>query len=149
MSKDPIGLSGGLNLYAFCGDDPVNNTDHSGLNTDEDELPDIPNIDAFTRRHAPTGNDYEADPFGHNTKPGTNTPIDPHFHQYPPNGPKRSFNLDGTPRDGGPPIPKRDLPVVNRVINDMKRAIRGLRMPLPIMVMPPPSTRNGNGNLLL
>jgi len=24
LSKDPIGLEGGLNLYAFCGNDPVN-----------------------------------------------------------------------------------------------------------------------------
>ena len=27
LSKDPIGLSGGLNLYAFCGNGPVNNRD--------------------------------------------------------------------------------------------------------------------------
>ena len=32
LSKDPIGLSGGLNLYAFCGDDSVNYMDFSGLN---------------------------------------------------------------------------------------------------------------------
>ena len=31
LSKDPIGLSGGLNLYAFCGNDPVNYADSSGL----------------------------------------------------------------------------------------------------------------------
>lgn len=31
ISKDPIGLSGGLNLYAFCGDDPVNCNDPYGL----------------------------------------------------------------------------------------------------------------------
>jgi RHS repeat-associated protein len=30
LSKDPIGLEGGLNLYAFCGDDPVNCTDPDG-----------------------------------------------------------------------------------------------------------------------
>ena len=30
LSKDPIGISGGLNLYAFCGDDPVNYVDLSG-----------------------------------------------------------------------------------------------------------------------
>ena len=31
LSKDPIGISGGLNLYAFCGNNPVNFTDPLGL----------------------------------------------------------------------------------------------------------------------
>ena len=31
LSKDPIGLSGGLNLYAFCGGDAVNSEDGLGL----------------------------------------------------------------------------------------------------------------------
>ena len=31
LSKDPIGLSGGLNLYAFCGNDIVNKKDPFGL----------------------------------------------------------------------------------------------------------------------
>ena len=31
ISKDPIGISGGLNLYAFCGNDPVNYVDPWGL----------------------------------------------------------------------------------------------------------------------
>ena len=31
LSKDPIGISGGLNLYAFCGNDPVNYVDPWGL----------------------------------------------------------------------------------------------------------------------
>ena len=30
LSKDPIGLSGGLNLYAFCGNDSINRVDHCG-----------------------------------------------------------------------------------------------------------------------
>ena len=33
LSKDPIGLNGGLNLYAFCGNDPVNLSDFFGLCT--------------------------------------------------------------------------------------------------------------------
>lgn len=32
MSPDPLGLSGGENLYAFCGNDPVNISDPYGLN---------------------------------------------------------------------------------------------------------------------
>ena len=31
LSKDPIGLSGGLNLYAFCGNDSINYMDPTGL----------------------------------------------------------------------------------------------------------------------
>ena len=31
LSPDPIGISGGLNLYAFCGNDPVNQIDPMGL----------------------------------------------------------------------------------------------------------------------
>jgi len=30
LSKDPIGLEGGLNLYVFCGNDPVNRRDPEG-----------------------------------------------------------------------------------------------------------------------
>ena len=30
LSPDPIGISGGLNLYAFCGNDPVNFVDPEG-----------------------------------------------------------------------------------------------------------------------
>ena len=32
LSKDPIGLSGGLNLYAFCGNTPISLVDAFGLN---------------------------------------------------------------------------------------------------------------------
>ena len=36
LSKDPIGISGGLNLYAFCGNDPVNYVDPWGLCRDDE-----------------------------------------------------------------------------------------------------------------
>lgn len=34
--EDPIGLAGGLNLYAFASGDPVNFSDPFGLQTDSD-----------------------------------------------------------------------------------------------------------------
>lgn len=33
-SADPVGLAGGANLFAYCANDPVNNSDPSGLQTD-------------------------------------------------------------------------------------------------------------------
>ncbi len=33
LSKDPIGLGGGLNLYVFCGNEPIINTDPDGNDT--------------------------------------------------------------------------------------------------------------------
>lgn len=33
LSKDPIGISGGLNQYVFCGNNPVNSRDPLGLKT--------------------------------------------------------------------------------------------------------------------
>ena len=34
ISQDPIGFAGGLNLYAYCGNDPINFTDPLGLSPD-------------------------------------------------------------------------------------------------------------------
>ena len=34
VSEDPIGLAGGLNVYAYVGNSPLNGTDPSGLCVD-------------------------------------------------------------------------------------------------------------------
>ena len=170
LSKDPIGLSAGLNLYVYCGNRPVLYVDPQGLmfmvsvNPDPEKwgFPRSTHQDGnedtrcgknpFTtitlpRLLAPSGNGYQGDPFGHGTKPGTQVPKDAHIHQYPHRGPKRIFNLDGTPRDDGPKLPKRDIPVFERVVNQVMRAIRGLRLPLPAMVTPPQPVELPDGRL--
>lgn len=40
VNRDPIGYAGGLNLYAYCGGDPVNLVDPSGLDPDMESLID-------------------------------------------------------------------------------------------------------------
>ncbi len=39
LQPDPIGQAGGLNLYTYCGNDPVNGADPSGLAEDEGSAP--------------------------------------------------------------------------------------------------------------
>jgi len=50
MQRDPIGYAGGLNIYSYCGNNPVNFTDPNGLlriesggNIEFSELPDYEN----------------------------------------------------------------------------------------------------------
>jgi len=38
ISRDPIAEDGGWNLYAYCGNDPVNKVDPSGLKSDDNQL---------------------------------------------------------------------------------------------------------------
>ena len=42
LQADPIGLNGGMNLYAYCGGDPVNRKDERGLWDTEDPDDDSP-----------------------------------------------------------------------------------------------------------
>ncbi len=38
LNRDPIGIAGGLNLYAYCGNDPINWSDPFGLDATEDQI---------------------------------------------------------------------------------------------------------------
>ena len=131
LSKDPIGLSGGLNLFAFCGDDPVNHGDFLG-NCPNDPASDIPPVVGPQTHHGPHG-DYRADPFGHGRKPD-GTPKDPHIDQYPKKGGHNRFDQNGDPLRGGKGrIPKADRGAFGAAVEDLRKFMP--KMP-PIMVMP-------------
>lgn len=58
LSKDPIGISGGLNQYVFCGNNPVNFTDAFGL------CPDVPwwdNVHDYWRNEIDKASDQMID----------------------------------------------------------------------------------------
>jgi RHS repeat-associated protein len=55
LNRDPIGEAGGVNLYGFCGNDPVNSNDFLGLNDDR------------PKRHSPP-------PLGRGMRPPFSTP---------------------------------------------------------------------------
>ncbi len=41
LQPDPIGQAGGLNLYAYCGNDPINGADPSGLDATTQPIPGV------------------------------------------------------------------------------------------------------------
>ena len=53
LSKDPIGISGGLNQYVFCGNNPVNRRDPFGLCEDQDITQRMSSADLWLRQHHP------------------------------------------------------------------------------------------------
>ena len=135
LSPDPIGLEGGLNLYCFCGNDPVNHTDPSGLCSDE--TPELPMIGGLgPSRYGPSGRAYRADAFGHGKNLRTGLPNDPHIHQQYGKAPDRIFNIDQTPRDRGPKVPKRDIGAFLKAVDDLIRRVGGRLTTFPVMFLP-------------
>lgn len=45
LTRDPIGYTGGINLYAYCGNNPVNRIDPSGLQMEEPDVEPDPDPD--------------------------------------------------------------------------------------------------------
>lgn len=75
LTEDPIGIAGGLNLFAYASGDPINRSDPSGL---DDRCPpgqkpalDDPNKCAYVLPELPSENPW---PFGPNPEPPSNRP---------------------------------------------------------------------------
>jgi RHS repeat-associated protein len=58
LQTDPIGMAGGINLYAYTGNDPVNLDDPLGLDSDISHKP------IFVWGHAPVSAELDTDPRG-------------------------------------------------------------------------------------
>ncbi|HEY3281081.1 MAG TPA: polymorphic toxin-type HINT domain-containing protein [Armatimonadota bacterium] len=117
LTRDPIGYSGGLNLYEYCGGDPVNRADPSGLD-DSDDLTDSmledPNLGLLSE-------------YRHVGRAGARDLLSqPRFRPGSPERQRFSIVLDLLPGigqvkmawevvTGGDPIAGRSLTVVERV----------------------------------
>ena len=148
ISKDPILLDGGWNVYAFCGNDPINRTDPSGLCEDVgrglgDEFlrgyfeyenssegyfscgikPIIINGDKMYPGYRFY---YHPDVFGHGTLPDGRAK-QPHVDQIPKRGTgKVRFDVKGNPLDGEKGVvPRKDRMAFGEAVKDVLKVIGG------------------------
>ena len=152
LSKDPIGLEGGINIYAFCENCPLLFVDPAGLSgmdgvgptgVGAGVRPIILNGDKVYPGHS---FNYHPDPFGHGRLPN-GSPKQPHVDQLPKRGPgKIRFDLDGRPlkcEKGF--IPKKDYKAYMEAVKDVLKAVGagvssfGTRLiSVPILLCPAP-----------
>ena len=105
-SRDPIEEKGGLNLYAFVGNDVINANDYLGRET------------VYPGK---SGIIYRPDAGGHGKiilPDGSTKYIDPHVDAIDKNGCKRRINPDGTVKGGGK-VPKKDLPALEQALKKL------------------------------
>jgi RHS repeat-associated protein len=101
MSEDPIGLAGGINLYVWAANDPINGRDPSGLcprhwdNPDGTETP-LPDANPGVVQEDHSGNEYVCNADGQWVRGS-----DQVGNAVPPN---RSFAGDGGSTAGGGPV---------------------------------------------
>jgi hypothetical protein len=109
-SRDPIEEEGGLNLYGFVENTPINRLDILGLGEWE---------------YGGSGDKYRSDPYGHNKTPD-GRPIDPHVDRVDKNGNKERYNPDGSGKDGARKIPKKDAAAFGRALSRLNRLLNRL-----------------------
>ena len=128
LSKDPIGLNGGLNLYAFCDGNPMSGIDSYGLCSSEEA-----SIGGSCAQRNGKFNNYRADPYGHGKK-SDGSPKQPHIDQYPKRGGEHNrFNIEGNPLSGKGNVPQADKSAFERAVQDL---MKFLPKTTPLMVVP-------------
>ena len=152
LSKDPIGLNGGINIYVFCENVPLLFVDPVGLSGMDGDGPTgagagvkpiILNGDKVYPGHRFY---YRPDPFGHGRLPD-GSPTQPHVDQIPKRGSgKVRFDLDGNPlKCEKGKIPKGDRKPFAAAAKDVLKAIGagvkelgGKLISVPILLYPAP-----------
>ena len=113
LCREPLGENESHHLYSFL-HNRIYGVDSLGNKWEE----------------APSGDLYRGDPFGHGQLPD-GSPKDPHIDRKPRNGgTKYRYDLDLTPRNKAPKIPKKDIPMVLKI---SKKCASFLKKKLPFI----------------
>ena len=113
LCREPLGENESHHLYSFL-HNRIYGVDSLGNKWEE----------------APSGDLYRGDPFGHGQLPD-GSPKDPHIDRKPRNGgTKYRYDLDLTPRNKAPKVPKKDIPMVLKI---SKKCASFLKKKLPFI----------------